>query len=110
LRQAVSQNGNFEELRLQCSATMGADVAQLGLAQAMKRKLLSKSKDGSITILIQDASPSADVLQVALLAVRQGESSNVDEKIFKELKDRKMIKQEYLFVYFFRFVDCVHVF
>jgi phenylalanyl-tRNA synthetase alpha chain len=94
LRQAVSQNGNFEELRLQCSATMGADVAQLGLAQAMKRKLLSKSKDGSITILIQDASPSADVLQVALLAVRQGESSNVDEKIFKELKDRKMIKQE----------------
>ena len=76
---------------------MGAELAQLGMAQAMKRKLLSKNKDGSVATLVQDVSAEADSLQAALAAVGAGHAEQLDEKTLKELKDRKMVKQEYVY-------------
>ena len=74
---------------------MGADAAQLGMAQAMKRKLLAKAKDGAMTLLIPDANAASDTLQCALVTVGSGDVRDIDEKTFKELKERRMVKQEY---------------
>jgi hypothetical protein len=96
LRLVVAGATTFDALREQCTASMGAELAQLGMAQAMKRKLLSKGKDGSVATLVHDVSAEADSLQAALAAVGAGHAEQLDEKTLKELKDRKMVKQEYV--------------
>lgn len=79
---------SFDVFRESCLVKFGADFCQIGFAQAMKKKLITKSKDGSLSSVLEYDDP----VQLLLRAVR--DNADLDEKQLKDVRERKMVKQE----------------
>lgn len=93
LRHVGAEGIHFDQLRQLCSESMGgADVAALGISQAMRKKLIAKAKDGQVTRTVPE--DAVDSIVNALQAVQAGQGDAVEAALIKEMKDRKMIKQE----------------